>query len=73
LCDGALDYSPPQGLTLSNLSAPLLLLPFVAQTFGIQTSGTQSSGVTTSERVRLRWVEVQIILEHGAVYLDGVV
>ena len=73
LCDGALDYSPLQGLTLSNLSAPLLLLPFVAQTFGIQTSGTQSSGVPTSERVRLRWAEVQIILEHGAVYLDGVV
>jgi len=73
LCDGALDYSPMQGLTLSNLSAPLLLLPFVAQTFGIQASGTQSSGVPTSERVRLRWAEVQIILAHGAVYLDGVV
>jgi hypothetical protein len=73
LCDGALDYSPMQGLTLSNVSAPLLLLPFVAQTFGIQTSGTQSFGVPTSERVRLRWAEVQIILEHGAVYLDGMV
>ena len=34
LCDGALDYSPMPGLMLSNLSAPLLLLPFVAQIFG---------------------------------------
>ena len=63
LCDGALDYTPPQVLTLSNLSVPLLLLPFASQAF-------ETPRFTL---VRLSWAGVRLALEQGVAYLDGLV
>ena len=76
LCDGALEFSPPQALTLSNLSVPLLLLPFIGQVFGTSMYGahdlgSQSHGCNGFATVRLGWAGVKLTLDQGVVYLEG--